>query len=174
MDPTPGSHNWVENATLVGSTRGEGSYPPAARPMSGRWFQQVELWLLVLLVLGIHFTRLDAVMLHGEETHRATVAMEMLRSGDWIVPDLQGEIYFPSNRPPLQQWLIAALGAWRGDVDAVAVRLPSVLAVLATTIVIFAYGSVFLSRAGAFAAAAAFPTLGEVLEMGASVTDLTP
>ena len=65
--------------------------------MSGRWFQQVELWLLVLLVLGIHFTRLDAVMLHGEETHR-----------------------------------------------------------------------------GAFAAAAAFPTLGEVLEMGASVTDLTP
>ena len=96
--------------------------------MSGRWFQQVEIWLLVLLVVGIHFTRLDAVMLHGEETRRATVAMEMLRSGDWIVPDLQGEIYFDSNRPPLQQWLIAALGSWRGDVDAVAVRLPSVLA----------------------------------------------
>ena len=131
-----------------------------------RWFRQVEFWVLVLVVLGIHFTRLDVVMLHGEETRRATVAMEMLRSGDWIVPNLQGEVYFDSNRPPMQQWLIATLGAWRGDVDAVAVRLPSVLAVLGTTLLIFVYGRVFLSRVGAFAAAVAFPTMGEVLEHG--------
>ena len=167
MDLTPGSRNLAEDSTPVGSTPGLGTDPPAeARPISRRWFQQVELWVIVLLVVGIHFTRLDVVMLHGEETRRATVAMEMLRSSDWIVPDLQGEIYFVSNRPPLHQWLIAAVGAWRGDVDAVAVRLPSVLAVLMTTLVIFAYGQVFLSRAGAFAAAAAFPTMAEVLEMG--------
>lgn len=152
-------------ATPGGPAQGAASeWCPQAGSSPRRWFRQFELWVLVLLVVGIHFTRLDMVMLHGEETRRANVAIEMLRSGDWIVPNLQGEVHFVSNRPPLQQWAIATLGAWRGDIDAVAVRLPSVLAVLGTTLLLFAYGRVFLSRVGAFAAAVSFPTMGEVLQ----------
>jgi 4-amino-4-deoxy-L-arabinose transferase-like glycosyltransferase len=141
---------------------------PAARANScrRRWFACGELWLLIVIVLGIHFTRLTDTMLQGEETRRATVAMEMLRTGDWIVPDLQGDVFYFSNRPPLQQWLIAALGTLRGDVDAVAVRLPSALAVLATALLVWWYCGAFLSRLGAFAAAAAFASMGQVIELG--------
>ncbi|MGQ9846759.1 MAG: ArnT family glycosyltransferase, partial [Bacteroidales bacterium] len=35
----------------------------------------------------------------------AEVAREMIRSGDWIVPHLNGEIYI--DKPPLLFWLIA-------------------------------------------------------------------
>lgn len=130
------------------------------------WYLRGELWLLIAIVLGIHFTRLDSTMLRGEETRRATVAMEMLRTGDWIVPDLQGDVFYFSNRPPLQQWIIAALGTVRGEVDTIAVRLPSAAAVLLTTLLIWWYCGAFLSRLGAFAAAAAFASMGHVIELG--------
>ena len=42
-------------------------------------------WGLALVVC-VHFSRLAGPPLHGEETRRATVAMEMIRTGDWIVP----------------------------------------------------------------------------------------
>lgn len=109
---------------------------------------------------------MDAVMLHGEETRRATVAMEMIRTGDWIVPDLQGDVFFMSNRPPLQAWLIASIGTLRGSVDPVAVRLPSALAMVGTTLLIYFYSRLFMAGVGAFAAAISFASMGQILQMG--------
>jgi len=130
------------------------------------WWRERSLWVLLALVVCIHFSRLSGPPLHGEETRRATVAMEMIRTGDWIVPSLQEEIYFMSNRPPLQQWLIGAIGLARGDVDAVAVRLPSALAVLLTVLLVYGYCRSFMPVAGAFTAAAAVGSMCQVLEMG--------
>jgi len=137
-----------------------------SKPEKRPWYRCVEFWLLIAIVLAIHFSRLTDMMLHGEETRRATVAMEMLRTGDWIVPDLQGDVFYFSNRPPLQQWLIAGLGTLRGEVDTLAVRLPSALAILATSVLVWWYCGAFLSRLGAFAAAVAFASMGQVIELG--------
>jgi 4-amino-4-deoxy-L-arabinose transferase-like glycosyltransferase len=128
--------------------------------------REPEFWLLAVLIVGVHFSRLTDLVLRGEETRRGIVAIEMLRSGDWIVPSIQEDVYFMSNRPPLQQWLIASIGWLRGGVDAFAVRLPSAIAVLLTSWLVYAYGRIFLKRAGAFAAAVAFATMGQVLELG--------
>ncbi len=120
--------------------------------------------MLVLLVTGSYLARLDALPIRGEEPRRARVAFEMLQTGDWIVPRQQGEIYL--SRPPLGNWLIAAAGYLRGEIDAVAVRLPSVLATVLTVLLIYAYCRSWLGRLGSFAAGAAFATTAMVLELG--------
>lgn len=124
-----------------------------------------ELGLLVLLVGGIYFSRIADPPLVGEEPRWACGAEEMLRTGDWIVPRQQGQV-FP-ERPPLGSWVMALAALARGtDVDVVAIRLPSLIAVLLTSLVIYAYARNFLSRWGAFAAGAVYATFGIVLQIG--------
>jgi 4-amino-4-deoxy-L-arabinose transferase-like glycosyltransferase len=130
----------------------------------GAWWYRPEIAILTLLVVGIYAVRLTALPVCGEESRRATVAMEMMDTGDWIVPRQQGQWYF--SRPPLQNWIIAGFGLARGEVDVAAIRLPSALAILVTALLIYGYGRTFLSRFGAFAAGAVFITAGQVLQIG--------
>ena len=144
----------------------DGCVPPTA-PTAGRrgsvWLE-LELYLLILLVLGIYFSRLTVLTIRGEESRWARVAQEMLDSGDWIVPRQQGAP-FP-DRPPLNSWCIIAASKLTGQLDLAAIRLPSVLATLLTTLLVYVYGRNFLSRIGAFASAAAFSTMAQVLQLG--------
>jgi 4-amino-4-deoxy-L-arabinose transferase-like glycosyltransferase len=117
-------------------------------------------------VIAVYFIRIDDLTIRGEESRRATVAMEMLATGDWIVPRQQGDPNFMSARPPLQSWAMAVIGLLRGQVDTVAVRLPSVMAILLTVLLVYGYCRTFLTGAGAFAAGAAYATMGQVMELG--------
>jgi 4-amino-4-deoxy-L-arabinose transferase-like glycosyltransferase len=57
--------------------------------------------------------------------------------------------------------------------DAVTIRLPSILAVFATSSLIYFYGRLWMSRLGAFTAAMAFATMLQVMELGRTAeTDL--
>jgi 4-amino-4-deoxy-L-arabinose transferase-like glycosyltransferase len=129
-----------------------------------RWWREWEFGALIVLTCGIYFPRLAAVPVCGEESRWATAAREMIARGDWIVPRQQGTV-FP-ERPPLGSWAMAALGLARGDVDLLAIRVPSVLATLAMTTLIFAYARSWISRVGSFAAAAFYATCGQVLALG--------
>jgi 4-amino-4-deoxy-L-arabinose transferase-like glycosyltransferase len=135
-------------------------------PQAGRrrWFLEPQLGLVVLLVFGVYFTRLGDLTLRGEETRRARVAIEMLETGDFVVPREQGRL-FP-DRPPLGNWVIAFSMLACGNHDVVAVRLPTVLATLLTTILIYGYSRIFLSALGAMAAGIAYATMGQVLQLG--------
>lgn len=128
------------------------------------WWREWELWGLVALLTLAYFSRLGDLTIRGEEPRRARVAAEMIDSGDWVVPRQQGETYF--SRPPLQNWAIATLGLLRNGVDVVAIRAPSVLAVLVVVVLLYAYTRTFLSRGASLAAAAAFATAAEVLKLG--------
>lgn len=128
-----------------------------------RYFERELGWLLILVVM-FYATRVTDLSIRGEESRRGRIAWEMIHSGDWLVPRVQG---LPRlSRPPLQYWTIALVGEWRGAVDAVAVRLPSVLATLLTVLMIYGYGRCWMSRAGAFASAASFATFAQVLQLG--------
>ncbi|HEV3341595.1 MAG TPA: glycosyltransferase family 39 protein, partial [Pirellulales bacterium] len=120
--------------------------------------------VLVVVVAGIYFSRLGDLTLRGEETRRARVAMEMLETGDWVVPREQGRL-FP-DRPPLGNWLIALSMLITGSTGTVAVRLPTALATLATALVVYGYSRDFLSRNGALAAGLAYATMGQILTLG--------
>jgi 4-amino-4-deoxy-L-arabinose transferase-like glycosyltransferase len=128
------------------------------------WWREGEVLILITLVCGAYFLRASDLPLRGEESRRATIAREMIWGGDWIVPRQQGEPFL--SRPPLGNWLIAAATLVRGRCDVLAIRLPTLTAVLLTTLLIYAFGRTFLGRLGAFAAALAFATMGEILQMG--------
>src|SRR5688500_16657416 len=128
------------------------------------WWREVQVLWLIALVGGIYFSRIDDVNLLGEETRRAQVAREMAWSANWIVPHQQGELYL--SRPPLGSWAIAIAAHVRGEFDALAVQLPSVIAILLTTLLIYAYARNLLSQTGAFLAAVSYPTMIQVLQLG--------
>jgi len=68
----------------------------------------------------------------------AEVAREMIRSGDWIVPHLNGEIFI--DKPPLLFWLIAIPSALYGSVTPFIARLPSALSAWLGAVILFLWG----------------------------------
>ena len=123
-----------------------------------------ELAVLTALVFVCYFARLTSLPVCGEESRWASAAREMIVTGDWVVPRQQGDA-FP-ERPPLGSWGMAAVGIVRGQVDLVAVRLPSSLAILLITWLVYAYALAWTSRLAAFASAVAFATSGQTLMLG--------
>jgi len=119
---------------------------------------------LILSVSLIYGARLGLQPLIGEETRWATAAREMLATGDWIVPRQQAQV-FP-ERPPMTMWLMAVGGQLRGDVDVIAIRLPSVIAVALTALLIYGYTRAFTSTATALTAALVYATGGQLLQIG--------
>jgi len=129
-----------------------------------RWWLEPQVGWLVLLVAAVFFSRMTTLTIRGEESRRARVAIEMLETGDWIVPREQGRL-FP-DRPPLGNWLIAMSMLVTGSQGLFAVRLPTVTATLLTTLLVYGYSRTFLSRTGALAAGAAYATMVQVLQLG--------
>jgi len=140
------------------------SPPPADSCRVRPWWREWEVAALVVFVLAVYFSRLTTLTIRGEESRRAMVACQMLETGDWIVPRQQHQLYF--SRPPLGSWPIAVLGLIRGQVDLVAIRLPTAFALLLTTVLVYGYSRRIMTRPGALAAAVAFATMGQVLELG--------
>lgn len=145
------------------SSAGTSPFPSPPEAPSRPW-REIELAVLALLVLAIYFARLTDLTIRGEEARWARVAQEMLDTGDWIVPRQQGEP-FP-DRPPLNSWLMIGASKFTGGMNLAAIRLPAVFATLLVTMAIYLYGRNFLSRLGALAAAAAYPTMVQVLQLG--------
>jgi 4-amino-4-deoxy-L-arabinose transferase-like glycosyltransferase len=131
---------------------------------SRRWWREWEIAALLVLVLVAYFFRADALPLRGEESTRAQIAFEMVYWHDWLIPRVQGEPF--RIRPPLQNWVNAGCCALLGRWDVYAIRLPSVIATLLTTLLIYAYGRQFLTRLGALTAATAFATMADMFKMG--------
>lgn len=124
-----------------------------------------ERLLVALLALALFLPGIGARDLwNPDEPRYAQVAREMLASGEFLVPHLNGRIY--SEKPPLQFWAIALCGAARGGVDEVAARLPAVFAAVAATLLLFALGRRLFDRETAWIAAAVFATSGKILLQG--------
>src|SRR5262245_47154749 len=128
--------------------------PSAPESTGGRAWFELELALLLVVVAAIYLTRLGSPNLRGEETRRGRVAVEMIQTGDWIVPRQQGELFL--SRPPLQNWLIALVGLVRDGVDDLAVRLPSAVATILLAGLIYGYARGCLSPVGALVAGLSF------------------
>lgn len=87
--------------------------------------------LTFALVLAVLFLALgESPLLSFNEARRAVPAREMLESGDWLLPRLNGELYL--RKPPLLYWLIAGLGRIAGGVGEWVARVPSAVVALVT------------------------------------------
>jgi 4-amino-4-deoxy-L-arabinose transferase-like glycosyltransferase len=98
---------------------------PIGGPLVARLVAISPLLLFVAVLLVSGSTRL----FDRDETYYARAAVEMVESGDWLVPQFNGETF--AHKPPLAYWLMAASMKAFGASD-LSVRLPSAIALLAT------------------------------------------
>lgn len=107
------------------------SLSPALSERSGN---RLRLWALAIVLFSCFYGLGTAGIFDRDEGLYSTASRQMLESGDWVVPRVGAETRYA--KPPLIYWLqapcIALLGA-----TPFAVRLPSALATLLTSIVLW-------------------------------------
>ena len=126
-------------------------------------FLIVSLVLVAINLLG--FNHLLELM--AEEPRRSIIAIEMLKSGNFAIPHIYGEIYY--NKPPLYNWLIAGSMALFGTGEWAA-RLPGILSLMATGGLLFFLCKQYFKKSTAILVALAYITSIELLFYGSTNT----
>ena len=107
------------------------------------------LWLLLAIVwfgtLGIR------PLYKADESRYGEISREMVTSGDWITPRLNGFKYF--EKPPLQYWASAAFFQVFGQHDWVARLWSALLGVAGIAMVFYCANRLFGPPGGLYAAA---------------------
>jgi hypothetical protein len=88
----------------------------------------LSFYLLTGLYILAVLLHVSYYPLNGDEPRRAIVAIEMRNSGNFIMPTTLGWEYY--NKPPVYNWLISASMFLLGTESELAVRLPSLVAIL--------------------------------------------
>lgn len=99
-----------------------------------------------LLLLG----NLTYPLVDPDESRYVQIALEMLQTGDFVVPRLQGEPYL--DKPPLLYWVTAG-SIWLFGPSELAARLPAALAAILTTLSTYLLGALLVGRRAAFCGA---------------------
>lgn len=127
---------------------------------------RLQTYAAVFLLLGLiiaYLSHLAYIPLNNQndEARRALVSLEMMLSGDYITPTLNGELYL--NKPPLYNWIIIGFVRLFGDFSMFAFRLPVILATLAIGALSYHFTKKHSSPTIAFFTAFAFMTNGRIL-----------
>ena len=116
------------------------------------------LWALATLPqLGVRDMRL-------EEGRRATPALEMVRTGDYITPTLYGQPYL--NKPPLFFYIDAAVSKVQGTLNELSARIPSVASILLGALLLIRFSPKTLPLETRALAALVFMSLPIMLDKG--------
>jgi 4-amino-4-deoxy-L-arabinose transferase-like glycosyltransferase len=98
----------------------------------------------VLLLSAVSaFWRLTSATLDSHECFVSVTAREMLQSGDYIWPTLNGVPRL--QKTPLSYWLVAGVGKITGNVNEFSARLPSAVFAVLSAIALFYYLNKWLS-----------------------------
>ncbi len=126
-------------------------FPPTVLSFTGAAAarrSRIAIAVLFVFVVAWFATLGGDVLLNPDEGRYATIALGMLRSGDWITPRLNGLLYF--EKPPLQYWAGAASLAIFG-INEFAARLWPGLAGLASVLLVgYTARQLWGARAGQF------------------------
>ncbi len=111
-------------------------------------------WLLLLVVAPLFVWRIDRPGFSDTEGMFAEPAREMVVSGDWITPTMNGEPFLV--KPPLMYWLPAAVFSGVGPTEYA--RVVPLIAALATVAVTAALGTTLAGPSAGIAAGAVLAT----------------
>ena len=121
--------------------------------------------LVVFLVWAvIYLPALGSIAIKGEEGRRILPAVEMLKTGNYIVPEVGGNPYF--RKPPLVNWMVAASFRIFGVRNEWTARLPSAVAVLVVAIALVTVARASLGPRGSIIAALIWMTNIGMIEKG--------
>jgi 4-amino-4-deoxy-L-arabinose transferase-like glycosyltransferase len=135
-----------------------------------RWVYRALAVFIAVVWLG---TLASRPLFNPDEGRYAEIPREMLNSGDWVVPHLNGLAYI--EKPPLQFWA-TALSYRVFGVSAFAARLYTALTALGTILVLWVTARRLWSSETAWRAAAVlsgmfiFVILGQLLTLDMSLT----
>ena len=82
---------------------------------------------------------------HPDEGRYVNIAIQVLRTGDWMRPRLADD-FLHFSKPPLTYWAIAA-SVWVFGRTEWAVRLPYAVAFVLTTLLVYGFGRRLVPRA---------------------------
>jgi 4-amino-4-deoxy-L-arabinose transferase-like glycosyltransferase len=134
-------------------------------PQHDGWWETVALAALASLLL---FPGLGGYpLLDPSEGRPATIAREMALRESWLVPVLHGERY--SDKPAPFYWLLRATALLPLPPEAAA-RLPSVLATLATVVLLHRFARPRLGASGSFLGGVVYLTSPAVVGLGRFAT----
>lgn len=109
------------------------------------------LIFLALLLIGVWFGTLDMrKLVRPDEGRYAEIPREMVVTGDWVTPRLNGIKYF--EKPPLQYWVTATAYSVFGEHQWTARLWPALTGVLCVLLIFFAGRQLFGEMVGFYAA----------------------
>src|SRR5712691_10065521 len=136
---------------------------------SKRRARLAELLVLLALSLPFLFLKLGMPFLDPDEGLYATIALEMVRGGDWVMPHANGLPYL--EKPPLYFWLTSLTFGLIGPSEW-ATRLWSALGALGTVLLTWRIGRrLYGARAGLLAGLVMATVVGNALYVRKASTD---
>ncbi len=124
--------------------------PQNARPDSGSGWRIDLLVLTALFGLLIFFVLGSHPLSNPDEGRYAEIPREMIASGDWVLPHLDGVIYF--EKPPLVYWCTAVAFKAFGYNEWAARSVPALFALAGILMTYAATRAIYGRRAGLAAA----------------------
>ncbi len=124
------------------------------------WFFYLLGVLMLIPALFWHLGFL-AINFPTDEPTRSIVALEMILSGNYIVPTINGEFYY--NKPPLYNWIIILYYKIAGNYSEFTLRLPVVIHLLLFGLTIFLFVRKHYGNKQGFIVAMLFITSGRIL-----------
>ena len=116
----------------------------AAKTIPMRFTKGLYFFLFLVACYFLLFLHLDSQALHlWDESRRAVSAFEMVQNGNWLVPMFEGQPDMYGTKPALLVALQAFFMTFLGY-NELAVRLPSVLAALATVFMLIHFAKQWL------------------------------
>lgn len=116
------------------------------------------LFGLFIPVFVIHLGRLAFI---EDEAIRAMVAYEMLQTSNYLIPTINGDLYYA--KPPLYNWIIAGVYHLTGVANEWTTRLPNIGFLALFAFLIYQFSKDLLGKNAAILNAAAFLTCGRIL-----------
>ncbi|MGB7582796.1 MAG: glycosyltransferase family 39 protein [Sedimentisphaerales bacterium] len=124
-----------------------------------------KLFLILLFAWAvIYLPGLGRQGLRGEEGRRVLPAVEMLKTGNWVLPRIADMDYY--NKPPGINWLVAASFVLTGEQSELTARLPSVVFALIFVVFLIWMPIPWLDLEARLIGAIIFLTTSVIIEKG--------
>lgn len=117
--------------------------------------------LLLFVVSYLSHLGVLPLDIRTDEARRALVSLEMMLSGDYITPTLNGELYL--NKPPLYNWIMVASMKLGGNYNPFWYRLPVIIGIGIFGLLIYRYVSRYSTKLIAVVTVFAFITNGRII-----------
>jgi len=124
----------------------------------------IQIILLGILYLFSLLSSLNKIEIRGPEPKRAIVSLEMLISENYITPTIHGEPYY--NKPPFFNWVQAGFFKLTGNYDETICRLPGILSLILTGVLLFYFSKKMFDKSTAFVATLILYTSGDLYMYG--------